>query len=76
MIFTEQNLVDYSLLLRQNATLPNFAEKTFVNNHKTAKIAKLFSLESFPLYGTSWIGGGSKVVWQWLTVFVERQIAS
>ena len=65
MIFTEKNFVDCSLLLHQNATLSNFAEKTFVNSHKTAKIAKLFSLESFLLYGTSWIGGGAKVVWQW-----------
>ena len=29
---------------------PNFAEKTFTNSHKTAKV---FSLESFPLYGNS-----------------------
>ena len=29
----------------------NFAEKTFANTHKTAKFTKLFSLESFPLYG-------------------------
>ena len=31
---------------------PNFAEKTFVCSHKTAKFAKVFSLESFPLYGS------------------------
>ena len=30
---------------------PDFAEKTFVNSHKTAKFASVFSLESFPLYG-------------------------
>ena len=30
---------------------PNFAEKTFTNSHKTAKFTKIFSLESFPLYG-------------------------
>ena len=34
---------------------PNFAEKTFAYSHKTAKFAKVFSLESFLLYG---IGGG------------------
>ena len=28
---------------------PNFAEKTFTNSHKTAKFAKVFSLESFLL---------------------------
>ena len=34
----------------KDATPPNFAEKTFVNSHKTAKFTKVFSLESFPLY--------------------------
>ena len=32
---------------------PNFTEKTFMNSHKTAKFAQVFSLESFPLYSTS-----------------------
>ena len=32
----------------KDATPPNF---TFANSHKTAKLAKVFSLESFPLYG-------------------------
>ena len=33
-------------------TMPqNFAEKTFANSHKTTKFMKVFSLESFPLYG-------------------------
>ena len=32
-------------------TPPNFAEKTYVHSHKTAKFAKVFSLESFPVYG-------------------------
>ena len=36
----------------KDATPPNFAEKTFANRHKTAKFAKVFSLKSFPLYGT------------------------
>ena len=35
----------------KDATPPNFVEKTFTNGHKTAKFAKVFSLESFPLYG-------------------------
>ena len=30
---------------------PNFAEKTLAYSHKTAKFAKVFSPESFPLYG-------------------------
>ena len=29
----------------------NFAEKTFANGPKTSKFAKVFSLESFRLYG-------------------------
>ena len=32
-------------------TAYNFAEKTFMNWLQTAKFAKVFSLESFPLYG-------------------------
>ena len=35
----------------KDTMLPNFTEKTFANSHKTAKFAKVFSLESFPLYG-------------------------
>ena len=31
---------------------PNFAEKTFVDGSQTSKSVKVFSLESFPLYGT------------------------
>ena len=31
---------------------PNFTEKTFANSHKTTKFAKVFSLESFPLYSS------------------------
>ena len=30
---------------------PKFREITFTNSHKTTKFAKVFSLESFPLYG-------------------------
>ena len=33
----------------KDTTPPNFTEKTFTNSHKTAKV---FSLKSFPLYGT------------------------
>ena len=29
----------------------NVMEKTFANSHKTSKSVKVFSLESFPLYG-------------------------
>ena len=31
---------------------PNFMEKTFVGGSQTVKFVKVFSLESFPLYGT------------------------
>ena len=34
-----------------NATPLNFAEKKIVNSQKTLKVAEVFSLESFPLYG-------------------------
>ena len=34
-----------------DAMPPNFTEKTFANSHKTVKFVKVFSLESFPLYG-------------------------
>ena len=37
----------------KDTTPPNFMEKTFANNHKTVKFAKVLSLESFLLYGTS-----------------------
>ena len=33
---------------------PNFVEKTFTYSHKTTKFTKVFSLESFPLYGTTY----------------------
>ena len=36
------------------AILPNFTQKTFANTHKTAKFTKVFSLESFLLYGIMW----------------------
>ena len=48
----EKTFADCSLVSpKQNATCSNFAEKTFANSHKTSKFAKVFSLESFPLYG-------------------------
>ena len=37
----------------KDVTPPNFMEKTFVNSNKTSKFAKVFSLESVPLYGTT-----------------------
>ena len=54
VIFVEKTFVDCSLLLRQRTPCPkfhNFTEKTFATSHKSAKFAKGFSLESFPLYG-------------------------
>ena len=41
MIFVEKTFVDCSLLQRQGATPPNFAEKIFANNHKTVKFTLL-----------------------------------
>jgi len=45
----------HRLLIRamlKDTMSPNFAEKTFANSHKTAKLAKVYSLQSFPLYGS------------------------
>ena len=44
--------MDCLLVLPYNTTPPNLAEKTFVNSHKTLKFGKVFSLESFPRYGS------------------------
>ena len=49
-IFVENTFADWLLVLPKDATPPNFVEKTFANSHKTSKFAKVFSLESFPLY--------------------------
>ena len=38
---------------KDDATPPNFTEKTFMNSHKAVKF-EVFSLKSFPLYGTRW----------------------
>ena len=34
------------------STPSNFAEKTFADGSQTSKSTKVFSLKSFPLYGT------------------------
>ena len=50
-IFAEKTLrVAHFCQTRRRHAL-NFAAKTFMYSHKTAKFAKVFSLESFPLYG-------------------------
>ena len=41
---------------------PNFAEKTFVNSYKTSKFVKVFSLESFPLYGLYLVIGSVRYI--------------
>ena len=33
--------------------MPHPQKKTYANSHKTAKFTKVFSFESFPLYGTT-----------------------
>ena len=51
-IFTENIFADCTLVsLPKDALPPNFVEKTFTNSYKTSKFAKVFSFESFPLYG-------------------------
>ena len=37
-----KTFADYSLVLPKDATLPSFAEKTFINGHKTSKFVKVF----------------------------------
>ena len=49
----DKTFMDCLLVLAQVATCPSFAEKIFANSHKTSKFAKVFSLESFLLYGIS-----------------------
>ena len=44
--------MDYLLVPPKDAMLPNFVEKTHANSHKISKCVKLFSLKSFPLYGS------------------------
>ena len=41
-----------SLLAHQRMPHPQIHGKTFANSHKIVKFTKVFSLESFPLYGT------------------------
>ena len=48
-IFVEKTFMDCSLLSCQRTPRPKFAEKIFAYSDKTAKFAKVFSLESFPL---------------------------
>ena len=40
--------MDCSLLPPMDATLPNFAEKTFANNHKNFNICKSCLPQTFP----------------------------
>ena len=48
-IFTKKTFANCSL---EDSTPPNFVEKTFTNSYQTAKFTKVFSLKTFPLYGT------------------------
>ena len=52
MIFVEKTFVNCSLVLPIDAMSPNFTKKTFADSHKISKIAKVFSLASFPLFNT------------------------
>jgi len=44
--------LDVTVVTSHVTTAYNFAEKTSTNWLQTAKFAKVFSLETFPLYGT------------------------
>ena len=51
-IAVDKTFVNLACFCRAKDTMPtNFAEKTFANSHKTVKFTKVFSLESFSLYG-------------------------
>ena len=52
--FAEKTFVDCSLLQRQRMSCPKFRGENFAYSYKTAKFAKVFSLESFSLYGMIW----------------------
>ena len=52
-IFAEKTFADCSLAVPKDTTPPNFTEKMFADSHKTVKFAKVFSLESFLLYGVA-----------------------
>ena len=43
--------------IEAHVTDKHFADKTFADCHKNAKFAKVFSLESFRLYGSNLPGG-------------------
>ena len=50
-------IIPYSRNISREKTFANwyFIEKNRISRHKRAKFAKVFSLESFTLYGTKYI---------------------
>ena len=50
MKFREETSVDCTLVHVPIVSTEPFAEKTFTDRHKTAKFAKVLSLENFALY--------------------------
>jgi hypothetical protein len=42
-----------NLYYEMGGAFPNFVEKIFADGPQTAKFVKVFSIEIFPLYGTS-----------------------
>ena len=53
VIFAEKllRIVRFCCATTKGCHAPNFTEKTFAYSHKTAKFMKVFSFESFHLYG-------------------------
>ena len=52
--FTEKTFTDCLKPSISECGMPqNFMEETFADGSRTSKFAKVFSLESFPLYGMS-----------------------
>ena len=60
----EKTFTDYLKPNISGCGMPqNFVEKTFVDGSQTSKFVKVFSLESFPLYGSLqeiYLGEGHK----------------
>ena len=66
----------------KDSTPPNIVEKTFTNSYRTVKFAKVFSLETFSLYGTLYtqaslstrLGQVVKECGGWMLVCIEYRV--
>ena len=63
--------LDVTVVTSHVMTAYNFAEKTFTNWLQTAKFVKVFSLESFPLYGSTLVSGQLAVLYVQPALYVQ-----